>query len=356
MVGHMPLEHVIGVRVPDPQPTRARLSRSRRILVFFALINMKEKKLFLIRPKPCDLVGANFVISGWVPKAWLVDNSNTVEYRLSAEFFDISGKVFMGTSINIDWRQNWLERIFGRVYFTNIVRFTHHNIGWLEKCGGCVSIKLSGKKDTQFLYLPIIVREFAPANGVDPQTIQKLKNVGKTIEKYEADLRVYYKKREQIRNRFEHNGVEESSQTSTNIDIENHEVLWGLFEVLDRSETIHPESPYAKEKLLEDQLAEQYKDALEWRGPLAGATVARINGFELVIHSNDHGKHFHVIHKSKGVDARFSFPEIELINYKNLRNTISSKEVKRIQAFARMAGNFKKLQNEFNRRDTAIKS
>ncbi len=32
MVGHMPLEHGIGVRVPDPQPTRAPLETPTRLI------------------------------------------------------------------------------------------------------------------------------------------------------------------------------------------------------------------------------------------------------------------------------------------------------------------------------------
>ncbi|MBW4061567.1 hypothetical protein HJC99_03305 [Candidatus Saccharibacteria bacterium] len=40
------------------------------------------------------------------------------------------------------------------------------------------------------------------------------------------------------------------------------------------------------------------------------------NGIKIVVHSNDHGSHFHIQHEGRELDARFSFPTIELINYK----------------------------------------
>ena len=70
-----------------------------------------------------------------------------------------------------------------------------------------------------------------------------------------------------------------------------------------------------------------------------------------MIYSNDHDRHFHVIHKEKGINARFSFPEIELINYKNTRTSINSKEKKAITNFFKDQTNFNKLEKEFQRRD-----
>ncbi len=78
--------------------------------------------------------------------------------------------------------------------------------------------------------------------------------------------------------------------------------------------------------------------------------VGRINGFQFVVYSNDHDKHFHVIHKSRGIDARFSFPEIKLMNYKGFSNTISSKEEKVIIKFFKDQRNFEKLQDQFKKR------
>jgi len=98
-------------------------------------------------------------------------------------------------------------------------------------------------------------------------------------------------------------------------------------------------------------LEKKYKDALNWRGPLAGATIFRIDGFLFKVHSHDHGKHLHIIHKGRGIDARFSFPELQVVNYKS-KNILSSKEEKLIQEFIRKETNFKKLEKEFERRDT----
>jgi hypothetical protein len=116
------------------------------------------------------------------------------------------------------------------------------------------------------------------------------------------------------------------------------------------SETKHEDSDYVRERELENRLTDKYKDALEWQGPLAGASMFRINGFIFKIYSHDHDRHFHIIHKGKGIDARFSFPEIELINYKESKNILSSKEKKTIQEFLREEKNFKKIEDEFIRR------
>ena len=78
--------------------------------------------------------------------------------------------------------------------------------------------------------------------------------------------------------------------------------------------------------------------------------VAVMKGFEFRVHSDDHGKHFHVIHRGRGIDARFSFPEIELIDYKKLGNTIGRKEENNIRVFFKNPEYFEKLKGEFEKR------
>jgi len=136
-----------------------------------------------------------------------------------------------------------------------------------------------------------------------------------------------------------------------NAHINDPDILWGMFELLEKTEVEHTESPYVKEIKLKAELEKKYKDALNWRGPLAGATIFRIDGFLFKVHSHDHGKHLHIIHKGRGIDARFSFPELQVVNYKS-KNILSSKEEKLIQEFIRKETNFKKLEKEFERRDT----
>ena len=102
------------------------------------------------------------------------------------------------------------------------------------------------------------------------------------------------------------------------------------------------------------EMSTKYKKAIEWRGPLLGGAVGIMNGFEFRVYSHDHDKHFHVIHKGKRINARFSFPKIELINYKNSKNSIGSKEISRIVEFFKNTNNFKKLEAEFQRRDGVL--
>lgn len=79
--------------------------------------------------------------------------------------------------------------------------------------------------------------------------------------------------------------------------------------------------------------------------------VAQMNGFKFIVHSDDHDKHFHVIHRGDGVDARFSFPDIKLINYKNERNKINSRQENNIRAFFKNPYYFEKLKKEIERRN-----
>lgn len=83
-------------------------------------------------------------------------------------------------------------------------------------------------------------------------------------------------------------------------------------------------------------------------GQLAG-TVGTIKGFSFTVYSNDHGKHFHVIDKGKGINARFSFPQIELLNYKT-KNKIRPKDIKLIKNYFSNPANFIRLEFEFQKR------
>lgn len=85
-----------------------------------------------------------------------------------------------------------------------------------------------------------------------------------------------------------------------------------------------------------------------------GGVVDRLDGYVFQVFSNDHGKHFHVIHKGNEVNARFSFPEINLLSYANNKNTLSAKELKRIKTFFSDGENMKRMQNEFDRRDKKV--
>jgi hypothetical protein len=83
---------------------------------------------------------------------------------------------------------------------------------------------------------------------------------------------------------------------------------------------------------------------------LYGGAVGQLNSFNFTVHSNDHGKHFHVVDMERGINARFSYPEIKLLNYKNSRDMLRSKEEKNIIEFFKKPDNFEKLRKEFEKR------
>lgn len=80
--------------------------------------------------------------------------------------------------------------------------------------------------------------------------------------------------------------------------------------------------------------------------------VGSMDGFDFKVYSNDHGLHFHVIHKSKNIDARFSYPSIDLESYKT-KNVISRKEINNIKVFFSDQKYFDKLTREFEKRSIA---
>jgi hypothetical protein len=52
-------------------------------------------------------------------------------------------------------------------------------------------------------------------------------------------------------------------------------------------------------------------------------------GYKVVVHSNDHGTHFHV--QYNGIDARFSFPEVQLINHVS-KQQFTSRQIRNVIA------------------------
>ncbi len=311
----------------------------------------KYEDIFVSTPKPFQEIGSNFVISGLVPVSWLKDEFGTFDNRLFLDLIDIDGIAFSCDTIFLP-RINWLWRLLRKVPFDANVQFNQFNLGFLEKSQGRVTIKISAKmEDDKSVYIPLIIKELEPENGVDLEVLEKHKTVGSRIKQYKQDLKDYYRQLEEIRKRREVKDNifddAESNKFSYSGDLNfAHEIL----NILNQSEENFEEYLYSEEDKEEQKLEEKYKDAIAWRGPLFRGLVAKFGPFEMRVYSNDHDKHFHVIHKSKGVNARFSFPQIELMNYKKSRNTIGSKELKKICEFCKRPEIFERLEKEFSKR------
>lgn len=298
---------------------------------------MKEE-IEIIRPKPYERVGAEFVLSGRIPKSFLKTSWGSMDYRILGGFLDINGFEFAST-VTAYVQHNLFSIFKKKLYFSTTAQFSQFNVPFIEKSHGRIALKLSGHEESHVYFLPLIVNGFEPEGGVSPEIEKEHKNIGKKVLQYETDLKNYNKELAEIRK-----GI-----------VYDKKILERIFEILDNPENNFSAFSESEEDKQEKALEEKYKDAIEWRGPLLRGIVGRMEGFEFRVYSGDHDpRHFHVIHKGRGIDARFSFPQIELISYKGRSNAIGNKESNRIREFFRATENFQKLDGEFQKQLSSI--
>lgn len=287
---------------------------------------MSEKETIdLIQPKPYEVVEVKFSVFGKIPKSWLLYG----RYGLDLSLMDINGHEFMGTSAEVI--PGLFSKFRKKVKFYSSVDLSHYEI---PKHPQGLIIEISDCNNHSFL-VPLIVKGSDENYEINQKELkEKLSNTVKKILKYKEDWNNYRNELQKIRK-----GV-----------VHKKEILEGVFEILQQSEEHYKPFSHSEEDLEEKVLEEKYRDAINWYGPLLRGIAGRMDGFEFRIYSDDHGKHFHVTHKGKGINARFSFPEIDLINYKGCSNTMGSKEKKKIRDFFKRPENFQKLDNEFRKR------
>jgi hypothetical protein len=306
-------------------------------------------KVKIVEPKPFGAVGGKFKIRGWIPKSWLHLGTYT---GLGYCLIDKNCVEFSCANIHI--RRKWWYIFRKNIPFEEVIEFNFCNKHFILKSKGRIVVALDGQngKEHQVFYLPITIRgKDVPADD-SREAIEEHAAVGEKIEKYRADLRIYYSELKKIHKR---KSVKDTIFSEKKLNEFNYTHNWdiaGFFlKTLEDSEESFENYLYSEEDRDENQLNEKYKEVLEWRGPLLHGTAAKLDGFEFRIYSNDHDKHFHVIHRGKGINARFSFPTITLQSYTNShRNTIGSKEIKKIQDFFKKPENLAKLEKEFNKR------
>jgi len=308
-----------------------------------------KEEVEVITPRPFERVDGSFILSGFVPKSWLRTDYDRLDERIFLDFLDINGQTFMG--ISFDLHIGVWSKLTNKIKFSTVVSFTENNAHFISISQGCVNVKISGRKNEQFFYLPVIVKQLEPKEGIDSDILDKHRKVGEMVEQYEKDIKDYNKKLEEIRKRRQvKDNISEDEKSNNYTYSKNLDIANSIFKILDESDDVFEGYLYSQEDKEERELEEKYKDAIEWRGPLFHGIVAMWKGFEMRVYSNDHDSHFHVIHNGKGINARFSFPDFELINYKKNINTISSKDMKGIRALCLQPDNFKKLKNEIERR------
>ncbi len=320
--------------------------------MFTFLSSFKKEKIIVIKPNPYQEVGAKFLIWGLVSRVWL-ETDYGIRNSISLDLIDINGQTISGSSISVGEPKSkyWFSKFKKRFYFSKVFQFFGPSVGFIEESQGRMTIKLSGENEkNQSIYIPIIVKQFEPEGGANPEIIKRHGKISEIIKQYEKDLKTYYEELDKIEEiRLRKNAISKTEQM--NLYARDLELVGNLFVVLEKDKGFNKNYPFIKEDLEEKRLKEKYKDAIEWQGPLLGVVAGRMDGFEFRIFSNDHGKHFHVMHKGRGINARFSFPEIKLINYKYTKVSINNKEKNKIEAYFKNSDNFKRLENEFLRRE-----
>ncbi|NMB48552.1 hypothetical protein GYA13_03885 [Candidatus Kuenenbacteria bacterium] len=309
-----------------------------------------KNNIKIIQPKPYEEIGGSFVVEGLIPKSWL-NTGFGMDDRVFLDFIDMDGLVFTTANAQVISDKSWLSKFRIRSHFYNVVQFNQFNVPFITRSQGRINIKLSGHKEGCQLFVPIIVKNSNPNFKPNPEIIKKHGKVGEMILQYEHDLNIYNKKLEEIQQRrLQKGGLTEDEESRYRYGT-NWEITGSILDILEKSgNSFNGGYPFAAEDLEEKELEEKYKDALKWRGPLLTGLVGKMNGYEFRVYSDDHGKHFHVIHKDKRINARFSFPEIKLINYKNIRNSISNKTKNQIIVYFKQPENFKKLEGEFQKK------
>ncbi len=194
-------------------------------------------KIKIIKPKPYESVGAQFILSGRVSKSCLKTDWGSMDYRILGSLVDVDGFEFANTvSADVECRSHSIFK--KKLNFSTVVQFSQFNVPFIKKSQGRITLKLSAQQKKCDIFLPLIVSKLEPKGGANQSTIEKQKSIGKRISQYEKDLQNYNAEMERIR------------KITTKKD--------GDIEICD----------YAERDRLEAELEEKYKDAIKWRGPL----------------------------------------------------------------------------------------
>lgn len=296
--------------------------------------------------QPYNYIGARFCISGWVDLSWFESDAGIIDWRIFIDYLDLDVKTFMGTAPYPRLDDKNMKG--DKVRFSLDCELSWVNATFIQNSHGRITIKIeSPNKNISPVYIPLIVKQFEDEKTHNPEIIKQHSSIGKTEIKYNNDLKVYYQEMNKV---YESRKSKDHGKSYKHLYNEATVVASDIFKILDGEEGFEKYT-YTEEDSREDELNKKYKDALEWRGPLVGGIVSRFSGFELRVYSDDHDKHFHVIHKGKSVDARFSFPDMSLMNYKNIKNTISAKMEKKIREYCLRPEIFTVFEKEFNKRE-----
>jgi hypothetical protein len=310
-----------------------------------------KKFIKVLRPRPQVIVGGKILILGKISKS-LLSTKYGMDTTIFLDIVGLDGKNWRsGSDFNIKF---WpILKYKKSIWFSTVFYLYRNDIPWIQKSKGLLNLKFSTREHKHLLYIPIKIKGFEFLGAIDSEQTKKHEKMGEIINQYEKDLLEWEKEMEILRlGNANKVNVTETDDWMTEVDIDDDELLKKLLGILSTSNSDFEEKyKFAKQAQAERMLAEKYKDAIEWRGPLFRGAVKQWRGFIFKVHSDDHGKHFHVIHAEKGIDARISFPEIEIIDYKLKKKKISSKEEKAIKHLFNDSALYAKLEGEFKKRE-----
>ena len=272
-----------------------------------------------------DYVGVNICISGWVDLKWFESKDKLRNWwEVGVEYLALDRKPFMGGFLSFNLVEEEARK--NKIKFSAFCELISFNIPFIQKSHGRMVIEIESPNGKPSIYLPVIVKQFEDEQTMTPDIIKKHFEVGETVSRYKREIEIYYKEMAKI---YEDR---EKKDEGRNYDylygIEGGMMASEIFKILESGEEIFNDYIYAEEDRREEELGEKYKDAIDWIGPSVDGLISKFEGFELRVYSNDHDQHFHVIHRGNGINARFSFPDMQLLNYKSLKTTISSKAEK----------------------------
>lgn len=292
----------------------------------------RKNKISIDKPKPYEIVEIKFCISGKISKSWLLYD----KYGLSVDWMDINGNDLQAMSPLVNIAPEYFFRFGKKVKFYSSVdlgcfKVPENPRGLIIEIG----VKIGGK-DNHFLLLPLVVKGTGQVSDADCKSLKKKLSDGvNKVVQYKKDWDNYLKEIESARDGIACDGG----------------IAEEIFKILNESEEAFEAFSESDEEKKEKEIEEKYKNVIKWKGPLFRGIVGRMDGFSFVVYSGDHQnpEHFHVLHKGRGINAYFSFPQIELLKYKNYSNTIGSKEIKKIQDYFKIEKNFQELNGKIQK-------
>jgi hypothetical protein len=297
---------------------------------------VRINKVKLIKPRPFAIVGLKFDIVGEIPKSWSIFGEH--EYAPSINWLNENGNYLPMSGPSAETIPSIFSKLKNRVKFCSHIDLYSKDP---EHPHGII-IEISGRNDDQLELFPFIIG--GTNQSYDKECAQLRKKLAVAVErvyKLKNDWNIYWSEIGKI-----------SRET-----VWDKKITEDITHILDNSEETFKPFVESDEEQYERELREKYKDAIEWQGPILGGRTGGINGFDFRVYSGDHSlytdrqvlPHFHIVHKGRGISARFSFPGIELIDYLGHSNTLGAKDINKIKEYFMVPNNLIKLKTEFQK-------